>query len=252
MSLEVKKYKTWNDFWGKFLHVDFHLENSERWPSRAKKADWIVRHTSLPAQAQILDLGCGDGLLDICLSHMGHLVTAIDNDLLVIENAKNEDDTKNVKFQCNDLKNVSIVENKFDLIIFIQTLGLMNQKDDFNLLNKIFKGLKQQGSLILDIPLEVEKQNSWSKEFSTGVVYCESSFDENTRLQRINYKFTPHNEEPFGLLNPHLQSEKNEPGLFRYIYSKDELSKMLMDSGFSTEEIPHYYEKGYVALKGFK
>lgn len=252
MSLEVNKYKTWSEFWGKFLHVDFHLQNPERWPSRAKKADWIIRQVSLTTQSQILDLGCGDGLLDICLSRMGHFVTAIDSDLLVIENAKNEDDTKKVKFQCNDLKNISISENNFDLIVFIQTLGLMNQKDDCNLLNKIFKGLKQQGSLILDIPLEVEKQNSWSKEFSAGTIYCESFFDNSNRIQRINYKFAPYNEEPFGLLDPHLQSEGNEPGLFRYIYTKDELSKMLMDSGFSIEEIPHYYEKGYVALKGFK
>ena len=252
MSLEVKKYKTWNEFWGKFLHVDFHLKNPERWPSRVKKSDWIIRHTSLPAQAQILDLGCGDGLLDICLSRMGHFVTAIDSDQLVIENAKNEDDTKKVKFQCGDLKNVSISENNFDLIVFIQTLGLMSQKDDFNLLNKIFKGIKQQGSFILDIPLEIEKINSWSKKFSTGTVYCESTFDDTTRIQRINYKFAPFNEEAFGLLDPHYQSERNEPGLFRYIYSKDELSKMLIDSGFSIEEIPHYYEKGYFALKGSK
>lgn len=98
------KNKTWNEFWGEFLQIHFHEGNPELWPSRERKASWVQKIMLLEPGATILNLGCGDGLVDIWLSRMGFNVTAVDRNANVLEITKRKDDTKKVKFISSDLK----------------------------------------------------------------------------------------------------------------------------------------------------
>lgn len=72
------KNKTWNEFWGEFLQITFHEGHPDLWPSRQRKAVWIEKNLDLKSKAKVLDLGCGDGLLDISLSRMGYEITGVD------------------------------------------------------------------------------------------------------------------------------------------------------------------------------
>ena len=71
-------YKAWDEFWALFLQVTFHQNNPERWSVREKRALWCQAQLSAKTGDTILNVGCGDGLVDICLSRLGIKVTAVD------------------------------------------------------------------------------------------------------------------------------------------------------------------------------
>jgi SAM-dependent methyltransferase len=243
------KYKSFNEFWAKFLQVTFHLENPDRWSSRKRKADWFLKYSEISEGARILDLGCGDGLIDIWLARMGFVVTAVDRSASVLINAKEEDNTKSVDFVVVDLRQLKVEPKSFDAILFIESVGLMNQHDDANLIKNAYDWLTPAGTLIIDCCESAETTNSWKKQFANGEVSVTSSFDLGSRMQRINFLFTDNSGETFGLLDP---IRDNIAGISRYLYPKQELTLMLSLAGFEVREVPHYYEKNYYSLAATK
>ena len=90
MNSDIKKFKTFAEFWSEFLQVTFHLNSPERWTFREKKAKWLIEQTGLKSPSKILDLGCGDGILDIWLSRMGHQLTSVDRVQSVLDRAEKQ------------------------------------------------------------------------------------------------------------------------------------------------------------------
>lgn len=247
------KNKTWNEFWGEFLQVTFHEGHPDLWPARQRKAKWVKQHSGISQDACILDLGCGDGMIDIWLSRMGFSITAVDRNSKVLEIAKKTDDTKKVNFIFSDLMAIEFQPESFDIILFIEALGLISKVDELKLFKKIHTWLKPNGKLILDCPETVELKNSWSKKFPTGTVRGVSGFNEITRLQDIQFYFKPNGaDEEFGIYDPYDLQNSDVPGIMRYLYSKIEIKKLLGQLGFSTEDIGHYYEKNYFGLMATK
>jgi 2-polyprenyl-3-methyl-5-hydroxy-6-metoxy-1,4-benzoquinol methylase len=114
------KNKTWNEFWGEFLQVTFHKGHPDLWSARERKALWVQKHFQLSPNATILDLGCGDGMLDIWLSRMGFQVTAVDRNSNVLAIAKENDDTKRVQFISSDLNAVDFERETESLSAMIE------------------------------------------------------------------------------------------------------------------------------------
>ncbi len=246
------KYKTWNEFWGEFLQVTFHVGHPDLWPARQRKAIWIQKHFQLGPGAKILDLGCGDGMIDILLSRMGFDVTAIDRNSNVLEIAKTTDDTKQVKFIASDLNEVEFDPHSFDAILFIEASGLMRKADDLKIFQKVHSWLRPKGRFILDVPETVELKNSWIKEFPMGTARGVSGFDPTTRIQDIQFYFKPHDEDEFGIFDPYDLEKGDVSGIMRYLYPKTEIIQILEKIEFKTSEIDHYYEKNYIGLLATK
>lgn len=97
------KNKTWDEFWGVFLQITFHEGHPDLWPARERKALWAEKNLALKPEAKILDLGCGDGMLDVWLSRMGYSLTGVDRNSNVLNNARIIDDTGRIKFIASDL-----------------------------------------------------------------------------------------------------------------------------------------------------
>lgn len=243
------KHKTFDEFWAKFLQITFHLNNPDRWASRKRKAEWCLKNLDFPGSFDLIDLGCGDGLLDIWLSRCGIQVTAIDRNQSVIEHAIGEDDTRTVHFISKDLREIEFPSEKFEAALFLETSGLLPKSDEVALFRKIFSWLKPGGKVIVDAPAFVEDSNSWSAQFPEGEVTCRSSFEHEKRLQRIEFNFVTSDGESFELIDPIRDSEK---GISRYLYPKDELAEILKLAGFALTEIPHYYGDNYFSLLGTK
>ncbi len=196
------KNKTWNEFWGEFLQITFHEGHPDLWPARERKALWASKHFKLSAGDAILDLGCGDGMLDVWLSRMSFNMTAVDRNSNVLKRAKATDDTQKVKFLSSDLKDIQFTAQSFDAVIFIEALGLMSKEAEFQLFEKIYSWLKPEGKFILDCPESVGLKNSWAKEFPSGLARGVSGFNEATRIQDIQFYFTPKGGEEFGVYDP--------------------------------------------------
>lgn len=247
------KNKTWNEFWGEFLQITFHVGHPDLWPARERKAKWIERTLELKPNARILDLGCGDGMLDVWFSRMGYNVTGVDRNSNVLVNARNIDDTKKINFIASDLNGVTFYPESFDAVVFIETSGLMSKEVEFKLFKKIHTWLKPEGKIIMDCPEFVELKNSWTKEFPSGTCRGVSSFDENTRLQKILFYFKPIDEtEEFGIYGPYDLGKGDVPGIMQYLYPKSEIRDILETGGFVTRESDYYYEKNYFGIVGTK
>lgn len=212
------KNRTWNEFWGEFLQVTFHKGQPDLWPSRERKALWLQKNFRLFPNAKILDLGCGDGILDIWLSRMGYDVTAVDRNSRVLEIARATDDTKKVKFVSSDLSILKFEPQTFDAIFYIETCGLMSKADEIKLFKNLQSWLKPYGQFIIDCPEVVELKNSWTREFPTGLVRGVSAFDQATRIQDIQFYFKPHGDEEFGIYDPYDLEKGDAPGVLRYLY----------------------------------
>lgn len=247
------KNKTWNEFWGEFLQVTFHVGHPDLWPARERKANWAQKNMKLLPGSKILDLGCGDGMLDVWLSRMGFDLTAVDRNQRVLEIAKTIDDTQKINFICGDLRSQSFEAASFDAVIFIESSGLMSKQDELRLFKSVHSWLKPGGKFIIDCPEVVSAKNSWTREFPLGTARSVSGFNEETRIQDIQFYFKPTNEsEEFGIYDPYDLGKGDVTGIMRYLYPKFELKKILEDVGLSVHEIDHYYEKDYFALLGAK
>ena len=247
------KNKSWNEFWGEFLQVTFHEGHPDLWPARERKALWVQKYFELAPDAKILDLGCGDGILDIWLSRMGFNITAVDRNSKVLETAKKIDDTKRVSFISSDLNQFISEPESFDAVLFIESSGLMSKENELKLFKKIYSWLKPHGKFILDCPEFVELKNSWTREFPIGIARGVSGFNEVSRMQDIQFYFKPNDEDDeFGIYDPYDLGKGNVPGIMRYLYPKAEIKNALEAVGFRTQEIGHYYEKNYFSIMGTK
>lgn len=136
-----------------------------------------------------------------------------------------------------------------DAAFFIESVGLVEKAEDMALIQGVHHWLRPLGRFIIDCSETAETSNSWSKRFQDGEVFGESSFDPETRIQKIGFQFVQTDGQAIGLKDP-LDSET--PGIKRYLYSKAELIAMLESAGFEVEELPHYYRRGYYSLKCIK
>ncbi len=247
-----KKSKTMNEFWSYFLQITFHEGKTERWTAREKKAQWLLENLNLKKDHAVLDLGCGDGIIDIWLSRFNCKATAVDRAGSVLNHAKNEDDTQKVDFIQSDLQLVEFPEQTFHGIFIFETLGLLKKEEDLKLLESTYKWLKKGGRIAVDCPIKPSEKNVWKKEFPSGVVHADTSFDVNTRIHELNFEFQSTTEEAFILKDSACSNYAPEAGISRYIYTQEELQKILEDIGYKVQLVPHYYGQDYFALIGIK
>ena len=82
--------KTWDEFWEEFFLTRFYEANPERQHMAEEKAFWIWRHSALSEGSRVLNLGCGNGMYDLCLARMGANVTAVDRIRSVLDAARKQ------------------------------------------------------------------------------------------------------------------------------------------------------------------
>ncbi|PPR44237.1 MAG: Ubiquinone biosynthesis O-methyltransferase [Alphaproteobacteria bacterium MarineAlpha5_Bin6] len=97
---------------------------------------------------EILDIGCGGGLICEPLARMGANVTGIDfvyeNILSAIKHAK--DSNLNIKYLHKDIEKIKI-DSKYDVIIILEVLEHIESWE--KLITNISKSLKPKGKLII-------------------------------------------------------------------------------------------------------
>jgi SAM-dependent methyltransferase len=242
----MRVHETWPSFWGELMLRRFHLDNPQRWSAREAKADWLLAHLAPAPSAPLVDLGCGDGVLDICLARRGYRVTAIDRVATVLEAAREEAAGASVDFVAADLRCHDLGERRFAGAILLDTLGLMARGDELDLFRRVRRALQPGGLLILDWP-RAGGSSTWERAFSDGVVKVNAEYDGDSRVQVILLEFH-HTDGRVTELNDPLSSG-DYTGLRRYLYLLNEAQALLSEAGFASDAIPHYRPgSGYHAL----
>jgi len=140
-----------------------------------KRIDFITDFlkSSLPANANILDVGCGNGVISRHLGRFGFRVTGIDVSEKAIDKAKSLNQFSNVKFMRKSAEDLIAEGIKYDAIICSEVLEHLSDPD--TLLEVLNKSLSRNGKLIITVPngkgpreilvtkpvLKLRKKNNW-------------------------------------------------------------------------------------------
>lgn len=245
--------KTWNEFWGSLLMLRCHRDRPERWSRREERADWLLRNTPLRPGLRVLDLGCGDGILDICLAKRGVKVTAVDRIEAVLEAARGEPDSEKVTFALNDLREAAFPPRSFDCVLMLELIGLMGKSDDALLFQRAHCWLTRNGTLLVDCPSGLDDTKGGGRQqFEDGVLEYRWTYDGESRLQHMVPTFTNANGETVELYDPYDPSRSHHTGVIRYLYPKDELADLMKAAGFRIHEAETPWREGYYMLVGEK
>lgn len=122
---------------------------------RARR-DAVLRHADLlrlPRGSQILDAGCGAGLIAVALALRGHEVHAVDTVPSMIEQTRQralaEGVQQNVRVRLDDVRHLSFENDRFDLAVSVGVIPWVD--DPLQSLRELARVMKPGGHLILAV-----------------------------------------------------------------------------------------------------
>ena len=243
--------KTWTNFWGELFQVRFHENSPDHWSILENRARWLFDTLPLTEGSRILDLGCGNGVLDICLARLGAQVTGVDLIGPVLDEARSLAQQESVTFICEDLRELNLPPATFDVVLIFGLAGLMGASDDAALIAASRRWLAASGNIMIDCPLEpAQRLHSWSREFDDGVLEVEWEYDPSSRIHHGTPVFRKPTNEVIELHDPYDSSRPDHTGLLGYIYPKLELVDLLSANGFSVRKGEHHARDGDYLLIG--
>lgn len=104
----------------------------------------------LPAQGEVLDIGCGNGIISRAIGQMGFHVTGIDVSEKTIAFARASNNLPNVSFEVVAAGELQPGPKKYDAIICSEVLEHLQAPSQ--LLKTIFQLLKEKGVLVVTVP----------------------------------------------------------------------------------------------------
>ena len=105
---------------------------------------------SITEGAEVLDIGCGNGIITRSLGHAGFNVLGVDVSDKAIEKARLLNKLSNVRFEVRSAEQLVADGQQYEAIICSEVLEHLHQPD--NLLKVLRKILKENGILIVTVP----------------------------------------------------------------------------------------------------
>ncbi|TDX01914.1 class I SAM-dependent methyltransferase [Dinghuibacter silviterrae] len=117
-----------------------------------KRVDFIAETLAqqLPADARILDVGCGNGVISRHLGRLGFRVTGIDVSERTIEKARSIDPLPNVAFITKSAEELVAEGTRYEAVICSEVLEHLH--DPGALLEVLYASLTDNGVLIVTVP----------------------------------------------------------------------------------------------------
>ena len=197
-----------------------------------KEIDLIASTLSLPQDARILDLCCGQGRHSLELARRGFKnIEGLDRSHYLIQKAKEISSREGlgVKFKEGDARKLPYPNDTFDAVLVLgNSFGYFETvQDDLKVFRQIIRVLKPWGRVLIDIAdgdflRENFQKRSWEWINNKFFVCRERSLsiDENRLVSR---EVITHVDK--GVLADQFYAER--------LYSRESLSKLLGEAGFS-------------------
>ena len=132
------------------------------------KIENIRKNVDLKNVKNILEYGCGTGLVSFALKNNSNKVIGFDNSIKMVEEFNNKAKERaldNIKAFKHDIENDFIEENSFDLIVTSMSLHHIKNLDIF--FEKASKALRNGGTLCIN---DLEKEDgTFHKKYITKV-----------------------------------------------------------------------------------
>ena len=170
-----------------------------------KRLDFIidVLRSRLPVGAEVLDVGCGNGVISRSLGEKGFNVQGVDVSEKAIERAKSLNKFSNVKFDVVSAEQLVANGQQYHAVICSEVLEHLNEPN--KLLKVLHEILKEDGVLIVTVPngngprevlvtkpvITLQKKNNWlwklvqktKKVFGYSGTTVQSAADNLTHIQ---------------------------------------------------------------------
>jgi 2-polyprenyl-3-methyl-5-hydroxy-6-metoxy-1,4-benzoquinol methylase len=170
-----------------------------------KRLDFIidVLRSRLPIGAEVLDVGCGNGVISRSLGEKGFNVQGVDVSEKAIEKARSLNKSGNVKFDVVSAEQLVANGQQYHAVICSEVLEHLNEPG--KLLGVLHEILKENGVLIVTVPngrgprevlvtkpvITLQKKNNWAwkalqkvkKSFGYTGTTVQSDADNLTHIQ---------------------------------------------------------------------
>ena len=190
-------------------HGKFLAGEVWNWESPAGKMRWQRRVKMLTAHLkktdQVLEIGCGTGYFTREIVKTGAMVTAIDISPELLDIAKKEIASDNVRFMIDNAYNMSFPNNSFDSIV---GSSVLHHLEIGKAITEMFRVLKPGGSMFFTEPNMMNPQIALQKNIPALKRKLGDSPDETAffrwNLSKLmqNAGFTQIKIVPFDFLHP--------------------------------------------------
>lgn len=223
--------------------LEAHLDKN--WDEASRKEDFINESvnwisTMLPSNRypDLLDIGCGPGLYAEKFHSAGYLVTGVDFSQRSIAYAQEQSilNRSNIQYLYQNYLDMNYSES-FDIVTLIYCdYGVLSTRDRSLLLDKIYKTLKPNGKLILDVftPRQHEgknEQKEWENNISGGF------WDENPHLCLNSfYRY----DEDLTVLNQTIVVSEHSTlcyNIWEHCFTEHTLINEIQNAGFGQIEL---------------
>jgi 2-polyprenyl-3-methyl-5-hydroxy-6-metoxy-1,4-benzoquinol methylase len=162
----------------------------------------------LPANAEVLDVGCGNGVISRSLGERGFNVRGIDISEKTIERARALNTLPNVRFEVVSAEKLVAEGKRYHAVICSEVLEHLNEPG--KLLGVLYQSIHDDGILIVTVPngkgprellvtrpvINMQKKNNWVWKMVQGVkkmfgykgTTVQSSADDLTHIQFFTKK----------------------------------------------------------------
>lgn len=244
--------ETWNSFWGQVLRIDFFEGQWEMYRKVAdSRAEWLEKTFQLNPNKPILSCACGEGGIELALARRGFKVTGIDNCTSLIHFARSqavEEKLDSTVFLAADLRSEMPLPGSFDVVYCFDTLGLLGEEDDHRLVRKMVEALAPGGLLLIDCPQRDAQSPSrkwWP--INRGFLLMDTRWDAKAGVSLIETLFITAEGELINLVDPYDRNRDEHSGVLRYLYTPDELTRLVHHAGLYAQQVPHQ-RNGYFML----
>ncbi|MBS1745293.1 MAG: methyltransferase [Bacteroidetes bacterium] len=120
----------------------------------------LLQHPVTNTKSNWADLGCGEGLFSLALSHLlppGSYVNAIDKNVQALKNVVVKDGIHLKKYALDFIQEELPVK-ELDGILMANSFHYVRNREKF--INKVFQSLKRDGSLIF-VEYDTDTPNNW-------------------------------------------------------------------------------------------
>jgi SAM-dependent methyltransferase len=255
-----QRQESWESFWAQTLRIDFFAGQWDAYRRAADaRAEWLEAAFGLDTSRPVLSLACGEGGIELALARRGYKVTGIDICSTFIHHAREMAAEQNLSatFLTADLRASTAPGGKLPplpggnaVVCCFDTFGLLSIEDEETLLGHMVNALAPGGIVLVDCPKREDQASlrHWWR-MKDGYLLMDTRWDKTSSTLVQEPLFIGPDGQETVLHDPFDTSRGQYPGVIRYIFSAEELARMVRGAGLTGEIVPHQ-RKGYTLVVG--
>lgn len=199
--------------------------------------DYVEYIKSLGNFENILDLACGSGTLSFKLKNKFNNVCGLDlsNEMLMIAQQKNQENKKGISFIQQDLKELNIYQDSYDLVVCtLDSLNYIESEYLNNIFKEVSKALKKDGYFVFDLLTqyyidEIVDDYYQSEEFN--------DFEYVWQVNKIDDHIIRHQLEIL------TDQETYKEVHWQFIHDNELIEQLIKDNNLSIEQVHYGYSE---------